>query len=292
MESCSRALKIRNQTLEFGSRTFIMAILNVTPDSFSGDGVLAVDKAVAQALEQIRLGADIIDIGGQSTRPGHLPISEEEEALRILPVIEKLRSHTQAIISVDTYSPNVLKAALEAGADLLNSIWGLEKGLLVAVGEHKCPVVIMHNKIKAEYADSSFSELSSHSAVAGEVCTYLAAAARDALACGLLATQIILDPGIGFGKTAEHNLDMLAHLKQLTALGFPTLLGSSRKSTIGKLTGKPASERIFGTAATVALGIEAGIDIVRVHDVAEILDVVKVSDAIVRGWRPVDWGVN
>lgn len=287
------SLKIRNQTLAFGSRTFVMAILNVTPDSFSGDGILAVDKAVAQALEQIRLGADLIDIGGQSTRPGHVPISEEEEAQRILPVIEKLRSHTDTIISIDTYSAAVLQAALSAGGDLLNSIWGLEKGLLGALGGHKCPVVIMHNKTVAEYGDFSSSSSSSSSAspVAAEVCAYLKSAAQDALACGLLPAQIILDPGIGFGKTADHNLEMLANLKQLTALGFPTLLGSSRKSTIGKLTGKAAHERIFGTAATVALGIEFGIDIVRVHDVAEILDVVKVSDAIVRGWRPVGWGV-
>ncbi len=292
------SLKIRNQTLAFGSRTFVMAILNVTPDSFSGDGILAVDKAVAQALEQIRLGADLIDIGGQSTRPGHVPISEEEEAQRILPVIEKLRSHTDTIISIDTYSPAVLQAALSAGGDLLNSIWGLEKGLLGALGGHKCPVVIMHNKTVAEYGASSSSSSSASSSssssaspVAAEVCAYLKSAAQDALACGLLPAQIILDPGIGFGKTADHNLEMLANLKQLTALGFPTLLGSSRKSTIGKLTGKAAHERIFGTAATVALGIESGIDIVRVHDVAEILDVVKVSDAIVRGWRPVGWGV-
>lgn len=286
------SLKIRNQTLAFGSRTFVMAILNVTPDSFSGDGILAVDKAVDQALEQIKLGADLIDIGGQSTRPGHVPISEEEEGQRILPVIEKLRSHTDTIISIDTYSPAVLQAALSAGGDLLNSIWGLEKGLLGALGKHKCPVVIMHNKTVAEYGDSSSSSSSSSSAspVAAEVCAYLKSAAQDALACGLLPSQIILDPGIGFGKTADHNLEMLANLKQLTALGFPTLLGSSRKSTIGKLTGKAAHERIFGTAATVALGIESGIDIVRVHDVAEILDVVKVSDAIVRGWRPGGWG--
>ncbi|MBA4078473.1 MAG: hypothetical protein C0508_25815 [Cyanobacteria bacterium PR.023] len=185
-----------------------------------------------------------------------------------------------------------MQAALSAGGDLLNSIWGLEKGLLGALGEHKCPVVIMHNKTVAEYGDSSSSSSSSSaSPVAAEVCAYLKSAAQDALACGLLPAQIILDPGIGFGKTADHNLEMLANLKQLTALGFPTLLGSSRKSTIGKLTGRAAHERIFGTAATVALGIESGIDIVRVHDVAEILDVVKVSDAIVRGWRPVGWGV-
>ena len=258
------------------SQPKIMAIINVTVDSFSGDGILAVDKAVAQALEQIRLGADLIDIGGQSTRPGHVSISDEEEAQRILPVLEKLRSYTDSIISIDTYSPAVLQAALSAGGDMLNSIWGLERGLLGALGEHKCPVVIMHNKTVAEYGDSSLGA----SPVAAEVCAYLKTAAQSALACGLLPAQVILDPGIGFGKTADHNLEMLANLKQLTALGFPTLLGSSRKSTIGKLTGKAAHERIFGTAATVALGIESGIDIVRVHDVRETVQALAVWRAM------------
>ncbi len=272
-------LTIRNKQLKFGERTFVMGIVNVTPDSFSGDGIVDTDRAVSLALEQIKQGADLIDIGGQSTRPGHTAISEEEEAERVLPVLTKLRRFTDAIISIDTYSPAVLTEALECGADILNSVWGLEKGLLDSVKHHRCPVVIMHNKASAVYAES----------VVSEVCSYLKQAANQALQCGLSQDQIILDPGIGFGKTADHNVEMLAGLSNLTALGFPVLLGTSRKSTIGKLTGRPAHERVFGTAATVALGIEAGVDIVRVHDVAEIIDTVRVADAIVRQWRPSHW---
>ena len=272
-------LTIRNKELKFGERTFVMGIVNVTPDSFSGDGIVDTDGAVSLALEQIKQGADIVDIGGQSTRPGHTAISEEEEAERVLPVLTKLRRYSDAIISIDTYSPAVLTEALRCGADLLNSVWGLEKGLLDSVRQHRCPVVIMHNKASTVYAES----------VVSEVCSYLKQAANQALQCGLSQNQIILDPGIGFGKTADHNIEMLAGLKNLTALGFPVLLATSRKSTIGKLTGRPAYERVFGTAATVALGIEAGVDIVRVHDVAEIIDTVRVADAIVRQWRPSHW---
>jgi dihydropteroate synthase len=272
-------LTIRSKQLKFGERTFVMGIVNVTPDSFSGDGIVDTDSAVSLALKQIKQGADLIDIGGQSTRPGHTAISEEEEAERVLPVLTKLRRYTDAVISIDTYSPAVLTEALECGADILNSVWGLEKGLLDSVRQHRCPVVIMHNKVNAVYTES----------VVSEVCSYLNQAANQALKCGLSQEQIILDPGIGFGKTADHNIEMLASLKHLTALGFPVLLGTSRKSTIGKLTGRPAHERVFGTAATVALGIEAGVDIVRVHDVAEIIDVVRVADAIIRQWRPSHW---
>ena len=276
-------LSIRNKQLEFGKRTFVMGIVNVTPDSFSGDGSVDTDMAVSLALEQIKQGADLIDIGGQSTRPGHTAVSEEEEAERVLPVLAKLRSYSDVIISIDTYSPAVLTEALKCGADILNSVWGLEKGLLDSVRHHLCPVVIMHNKACADYGES----------VVSEVCSYLKQAANEALQCGLSQDQIMIDPGIGFGKTADHNIEMLAGLKNLTALGFPTLLGTSRKSTIGKLTGRPPQERVFGTAATVALGIEAGVDIVRVHDVAEIIDAVRVADAIVRQWRPSHWaGAN
>ncbi|MDP3507444.1 MAG: dihydropteroate synthase [Candidatus Melainabacteria bacterium] len=272
-------LTIRNKQLKFGERTFVMGIVNVTPDSFSGDGIVDTDSAVSLALEQIKQGADLVDLGGQSTRPGHTAISEEEEAERVLPVLTKLRRYSDAIISIDTYRPAVLTEALNCGADLLNSVWGLEKGLLESVRHHQCPVVIMHNKASAVYAKS----------VVSEVCSYLKQAANQAVQCGLTQNQIILDPGIGFGKTADHNIEMLAGLNNLTALGFPVLLGTSRKSTIGKLTGRPAHERVFGTAATVALGIEAGVDIVRVHDVAEIIDTVRVADAIVRQWRPSHW---
>jgi dihydropteroate synthase len=259
-----------------------MGIVNVTPDSFSGDGQIDPDQAVSSALEQLGQGADLIDIGGQSTRPGHQAIDQESEAARVLPVIEKLRKKTDAIISIDTFNPFILKAALKRGADLLNSIWGLEHGLLDAVRELRCPAIIMHNKTVAQY----------ETGVVSEVCQYLKRSAEQALEAGLNRSEIILDPGIGFGKTAEHNLELLSDLKQITQLGFPTLLGTSRKSTIGKLTGRTPPERVYGTVATVALGIEAGIDIMRVHDVAAVVDAVKVSDAIVRHWRPANWAQN
>jgi dihydropteroate synthase len=273
-------LKIRNQELRFGERTYIMGVVNVTPDSFSGDGVLDVKEAVRLALNLIEEGADLIDIGGQSTRPGYTPITEEEELSRVLRVVTAVRQSTDTIISIDTFSPIVFERAFAAGADMVNSVWGLRKGLLASIEKTKCPVVIMHNKDVPEYP----------SGVVEEVCESLRDEANLALGAGVTREQIILDPGIGFGKTADQNLVILSELDRITGLGFPTLLGTSRKSTIGKLTGRPAEERVFGTAASVALGINAGVDIVRVHDVAAMVDVVKVADAIKRNWRPAAWG--
>ncbi len=191
-----------------------------------------------------------------------------------------MRQASDIIISVDTFSPVVLKQAISAGADILNSIWGLTDDLLAVLKENPVPVVIMHNKSEAKYPEG----------VAQEVANYLATgAASKALSCGLAHEQIILDPGIGFGKTADDNIEVLSEFEKITRLGFPTLVGSSRKSTIGKLTGKSVNERTFGTAAAVALAIAHGVDIVRVHDIEEMLDVVKVSDALVRRWRPANW---
>lgn len=275
------ALRIRNKELRFGSRTFIMGILNVTPDSFSGDGLLDADAAVALALRHVAEGAQIIDVGGQSTRPGHVPIDEETESKRILPVIATLRRANDVIISVDTFSANVAEQALRAGADMINSVWGLDDQLTGIIKRHKTPVVIMHNKNEASYPKG----------VIEEVVEQLEVQAKLALAAGLSREQVILDPGIGFAKTAEDNLEVLKSLEQIVALGFPTLIGTSRKSTIGKLTERSVEERDFGTAASVALAIAAKVDIVRVHDVRVIGDAVKVSDAIVRGWRPDKWQV-
>jgi dihydropteroate synthase len=275
------SLRIRNKELRFGSQTFIMGIVNVTPDSFSGDGLLDADLAVALALRQVADGAQIIDIGGQSTRPDHVPIEEETENERILPVISALRRVSDVIISVDTFSANVAEQALKAGADMINSIWGLNGQLLELVRRLKAPTVIMHNKNEASYRDGVISE----------VADKLRQQAESAMAAGLQREQVLLDPGIGFGKTAEQNLEVLKYLEQIVALGFPTLIGTSRKSTIGKLTDRSVEERDFGTAASVALAIAAKVDIVRVHDVRAISDAVKVSDAIVRGWRPDNWQV-
>jgi dihydropteroate synthase len=272
-------LHIRNHELVFGRQTFIMGVINVTPDSFSQDGLLETKDAVSLALEKIKQGAQIIDIGGQSTRPGYEAIDEETEISRIIPVIKALRQVSDVIISVDTFSAKVAAQAIAAGADIINSICGLTDELLALIKDKPVPIVIMHNKSEAIYPNG----------VVNEVTSVLAEYAERALAAGLAKEQIILDPGIGFGKTADHNIEIISQFAQIGALGFSTLIGTSRKSTIGKLTEQPVEARVFGTAATIAFAIAQGVDIVRVHDVQEIADVVKVSDALVRNWRPANW---
>lgn len=264
----------------WGERTYVMGIVNATPDSFSGDGLSDARAAVGHAVMQHERSADLLDIGAESTRPGNTPIDEPTELRRLIPVIEGTRARLpQAVISADTFKPAVFRAAHAAGADLLNSVWGLSGGLLEAALECAVPVVIMHNKAVAVYERN----------VMDEVLAFLSEAAERAVRAGIPQEHVILDPGIGFGKLPDHNLAVLQSLPRLVALGFPTLLGTSRKSTIGKLTRREAHERTYGTAATIALGIAAGIDIVRVHDVAEMRDVVSVSDAIERDWRPASW---
>jgi dihydropteroate synthase len=274
------ALRVRGRSLVWGVRTYIMGIVNVSPDSFSGDGVRDTDSAVARALEQRDAQCDIIDIGGESTRPGYQPIDVATELARLVPVIERLRAaDAQALVSVDTFKAGVYRRAHAAGGDLLNSIWGASDALIEACVETASPIVVMHNKAVAIYEGD----------VVDEVLAGLSASAERCVRAGIPAEHVILDPGIGFGKTPEHNLSVLGALPRLVALGFPTLLGTSRKSTIGRLTARNVDGRAFGTAATVALAAAAGIDIVRVHDVADQRDVVRVTDAIVRGWRPPRW---
>lgn len=280
MSSSARGeLKIRDWRHSWGERTLIMGIVNVTPDSFSGDGILNSSDAVEHALEQSMRGADLVDLGAESTRPGHHPVEMEEELKRLMPVLKGLRARSRCVISVDTTKAEVLQAAFLEGADLLNSIWGLTESLLSCVRELALPVVLMHNKSAPRYDGD----------VVTEVCEHLKKQADRAISAGVKPEHIILDPGIGFGKTAEHNLRILHSLDRIAALEFPTLLGTSRKSFIGKLTGKEASDRLFGTAASVALAIRAGIDIVRIHDVEAIREVVTIADAIVRGTRPAGW---
>ena len=275
-----RALTVRGRTFVWGERTYVMGIVNATPDSFSGDGLPDARDAIDRAVDVLALGADLVDIGAESTRPGYRPISAAEECRRLLPVIAGLRARMpSAVVSVDTFKPDVFMAACDAGADALNSIWGLDDALVAVAAERCVPVVIMHNKRVAVYERD----------VVDEVLAYLEAQAVRAVARGIAPERVIVDPGIGFGKTPEHNLAVLGALDRLVALGFPTLLGTSRKSTIGKLTGRGVQQRAFGTAATVALAVAAKIDIVRVHDVAEMRDVAAVADAIVRGWRPAAW---
>jgi dihydropteroate synthase len=274
------ALRLRDRTLSWGTRTYLMGIVNVTPDSFSGDGVPDAAAAARRAIAQLADGADLLDIGAESTRPGNTPIDAPTELARLLPAVAAIRAAVpDALVSIDTFKADVFLAAHAAGGDLLNSIWGAPDDLVAACVRTGSPIVVMHNKRVALYERD----------VVDEVLAFLDEAATRCVRAGIAADHVILDPGIGFGKLPEHNLAVLRALDRLVALGFPTLLGTSRKSTIGKLTGRTVDAREFGTAATVALAVAAGIDIVRVHDVAEQRDVVRVADAIVRSWRPDDW---
>jgi dihydropteroate synthase len=266
--------------LEWGVRTYVMGIVNVTPDSFSGDGVPNAEDATARAIAQWDAGADLLDIGGESTRPGHQPVDASVEIARVVPVIAAVRSKLRsAPISVDTYKPEVLRAARAAGADLVNSVWGASDELLECVAELGMAVVATHNQTTTRYQGS----------VVGDVRGFLGECARRAAAHGIDRERMILDPGIGFGKTSDQNIEILQALDRIVELGFPTMIGTSRKSTIGRLTGREPVDRVYGTVATTALAVKAGVDIVRVHDVAAARDAVAVADAIVRGWRPSGW---
>ena len=257
-----------------------MGIVNVTPDSFSGDGVTNPDAATQVGLSQHQLGADLLDVGGESTRPGHRPVEATVEIARVVPVIRSLHSRLgDAPISVDTYKPEVLRAAYDAGARLVNSVWGAPEALLELVAELNVPIVVMHNQVGTDY-DGPVTDC---------VLRFLETCAMRATARGIRQETVILDPGIGFGKTAEQNIAVLRELHRLVSLGFPTMIGTSRKSTLGKLTGREPGDRVYATVATTALAVAAGIDIVRVHDVAAARDTVAVADAIVRDWRPIGW---
>jgi len=271
--------RIGARTFTWGERTFVMGILNVTPDSFSGDGLLAgtdpIAAAVAQAIEMAQEGADLLDIGGESTRPNHAEISETEELRRVMPVLQAVRAALPDMpITIDTTKPGVAMAAILKGADAINDIWGVgasDARIRIAV-EAGVPIVLMHNRAEPRYAD-----------VIGEVVADLRRAVDRAMNAGVPAANVIVDPGIGFGKTAEQNLAVLRDLEALRALGRPILLGTSRKSTLGKvLDNLPPEERVEATVATTALGIRAGVDIVRVHDVRENVRAARVADAIVR----------
>jgi dihydropteroate synthase len=277
-------IRIGPTTFVWGQRTYIMGILNVTPDSFSGDGLLTNADPVAEALAAARRmvdeGADILDIGGESTRPGHEPVDVAEEIARVVPVIAAVAAALPGTaISVDTAKPAVAEAALAAGAHLLNDVWGTgpDVGTMAALAAGAgVPLIVMHNRAEARYERP----------VVTEVLADLRDGLERAMAAGVPETNLIVDPGIGFGKTADHNLAVLRHLGSLSRLGRPVLLGTSRKSTLGRILDLPVEERLEATLATTALGIAAGVDIVRVHDVRPNVRAARVSDAIVRGhWR-------
>ena len=275
----AKPLKIRNAEFVWGKRTYIMGIVNATPDSFSGDGVLDAVKACRQAIDMLEQGADIIDIGGESTRPGYTTIDDKTELSRVIPLLQQLRRRTEAPISIDTTKSVVLREALAGGADILNSIAGITDELAAIVADQKIPSVLMHNDAAA------FKQPD----VVGRVLKYFEQATSNLIKKGLPANCIILDPGIGFAKTPDENLQLLSAISKMKSLGFPILIGTSRKSTIGKLLDNETHERVNGTAATVALAIAQNVDIVRVHDVKMMKEVAQVSDAICRGWRPSTW---
>jgi dihydropteroate synthase len=282
----SPALRIGPRTFAWGTRTFVMGIVNVTPDSFSGDGLLApagapdpmtdpIDAAVRQGRAMAAEGADLLDVGGESTRPGHAEVAARDEADRVVPVI---RAHRAALpempIRVDTTKVSVAAGALDAGADLINDVWGVstDDALVRLAAERSVPIVLMHNRAEPRYVD-----------LVREVVVDLRAAVDRARAAGVAEEAILVDPGIGFGKTAGHNLTLLRELGALRGLGRPILLGTSRKSTLGRVLDLPPDERLEATLATTALGIAAGADLVRVHDVRANVRAARMADAIVRG---------
>jgi dihydropteroate synthase len=278
----SNPLRVRGGLFEWGARTYIMGIVNVTPDSFSGDGLLpeaargddAVRSAVDVGRSMVADGADLLDVGGESTRPGHADVDAAEERRRVVPVVRALREALpDTPISIDTTKVAVAEAALDAGADIVNDVWGVagDRELLRLVAARAVPYVLMHNRAEPVYED-----------VVGEVVADLGRAVERARAVGVADDAIVVDPGIGFGKTADHNLDLLRDLGALQVLERPILLGTSRKSTLGRVLDLPPEERVEATVATTALGVAAGVDIVRVHDVRANARAARMADAIVR----------
>jgi dihydropteroate synthase len=294
-------LRIGPATFDWGTRTFVMGILNVTPDSFSGDGLLAprpaargvdrrndrdddrgadpVEAAVAIGRQMVADGADLLDVGGESTRPGHDAVDDAEEIARVVPVVHALRAALPDVpLSVDTTKVAVAAAALDAGAHLINDVWGVgEDDALLRLAadraaDRAAPIVLMHNRAEARYAN-----------LMAEILADLQRAIERAIRSGIAWESIIVDPGFGFGKTAAHNLVLLRELASLRVLGRPILLGTSRKSTLGKVLDLPPDERVEATLATTVLGIAAGVDIVRVHDVRPNVRAARMADAIVRG---------
>ncbi len=271
-----RNFEVGNRVFELGRRTYLMGILNVTPDSFSDGGLFnLVDKAVDHAYQMAEEGADIIDIGGESTRPGHQRVPFEEELERVMPVINALKKDGsfKLPLSIDTYKAKVAEAALDAGVEMLNDVWGLkaDPDLALVASRFGVPVCLMHNRNNTEYED-----------LISEILADLEESASLALKAGIGCEKIIIDPGIGFGKNLSQNLEVMLYLKDFRNLGYPLLLGTSRKSMIGKILDLPVEERVEGTAATVAYGISAGADFIRVHDIKEMKRVIDMTDAMIR----------
>lgn len=267
-------MQIGKKIFDTKNRVYVMGILNVTPDSFSDGGrYTRMDAALFHAEEMVKEGADILDVGGESTRPGHKKISSEEEICRIAPVIERLKESFDVPISIDTCKSRVASAALSAGAGLVNDIWGLkyDKEMAAVIAENHAACCLMHNRDQAVYTD-----------LAAEVCADLMDSVRLAKDAGISDGQIILDPGIGFGKTCEMNLEMLKRLGELKRLGYPVLLGASRKSVIGLTLNLPVGERLEGTIVTTVMAVMSGCSFVRVHDVKANLRAVRMAEVILK----------
>ncbi len=283
----SQGLKIAGKTFEWGRRTYLMGIINVTPDSFSGDGLsLDLNAILDQARRFAEAGADLLDIGGESTRPRATPVSEAEELRRVLPAIKAIQAELALPLSIDTLKPNVARAALQAGAHIINDVTGLSRPEMRTVAaESGAPVIIMHSRGTPQ----TMMNLTDYNGnVVGELERFFQERVAEVIAAGVAPEKIILDPGIGFAKTAEQNIEVLRGLPRLHALGYPMLVGVSRKAFIGKLVAgpdcepAPPAERVYGTAAAVALVIAGGADIVRLHDITELAGAVRVADSIVR----------
>jgi dihydropteroate synthase len=298
-----KPLYIANHTFDWGARTYVMGILNITPDSFSGDGLLSLSDSpasgggeggVLSAIEQARSflesGADILDVGGESTRPGSEPLDAEAEMARVIPVVGALSAEfPDALISIDTYKAAVAEEALKAGAHIINDVWALraDPALAGVAAKHNAPVILMHNRsnpasveVRAQLGNAYIG--AEYDDLLEDVKRELMESVGLAEQAGIESDRIILDPGIGFGKTVSHNLELIRRLDEIRALGYPTLLGPSRKSFIGFTLDLPADQRVEGTAAAVCVGITRGADIIRVHDVEHMVRVAKMTDAIVR----------
>ncbi|MBM7846244.1 dihydropteroate synthase [Herpetosiphon giganteus] len=287
------SLKLGSTQWHWGQKTLVMGIVNVTPDSFSNDGLLEAGQSQIQqqALDFAAAGADMLDIGGESTRPGASIVSIEQEIARVVPAIQAIRQVCQLPISIDSYKAEVVAAALAAGANVVNDIWGLRQAdgswntaLAQVVAQAQVPIILMHNRVSTveQFAHGTNYAASDYGDIIGEVCAELRQSIDFALQSGIANDLILLDPGIGFGKSPEQNLQVLRQLRTIASLGYPLLVGTSRKSMIGITLNRPVEQRLWGTAATVAYAIQAGADIVRVHDVAAMVDVCRMTDALVR----------
>lgn len=283
-------LQLGKTEFHWGERTYIMGIINVSPESFSGDGISNIEQAVAQGCSFVEEGADILDVGGESTRPGSSPVSPEEEIRRVLPVIEHLKDKVSVPISIDSYKYEVARRALIAGANIVNDQWGLktEPKLAELAAENNAPIILMSNqRDRGGYDAVVGRDTADYEDVIKVVITSLRKSVALAKRAGVPKKNIIIDPGIGFGKTWQQDIEIIRRLKELKELGYPILVGTSRKSLIKMVLNLPVHQRIEGTAATVAISIANGADIVRVHDVKQMARVCKMTDAIVRGIKTV-----